>query len=106
MNPKYPYYVVSKGRPDTRFTSKALDFMGVSHYIVVEAQEHDWYDSEIKKWEKEVGVKSFAKLLVLDMKYKQDYELLDNFGLSKSTGPGPARNFAWDHAIRTGHAWH
>lgn len=106
INPKYPYYVVSKGRADSRYTSKALDFMRVPHYIVVEEQEHDWYDSEIRKWEKDVGIKSWASLLVLDMKFKHEYELLDNLGLTKSTGPGPARNFAWDHAIKTGHAWH
>lgn len=105
-NPQYPYYVVSKGRADSRYTSSALDYMRVPHYIVVEEQEHDWYDSEIKKWEQETKLKSHAKLLVLDMKFKQEYELLDDFGLTKSTGPGPARNFAWDHAIKNGHEWH
>jgi len=26
--------------------------------------------------------------------------------LTKSTGPGPARNFAWEHSISNGHKWH
>ena len=104
--PKYPLYIPTKGRADSRFTSKALDFMKVPHYLVIEEQEHDTYASEIKKWEAETGLNSLASLLVLDLKYKEDYELLDDLGLTRSTGPGPARNFAWDHSIKNGFAWH
>jgi len=39
MNPKYPVYIVSKGRWKTRLTSKALDRINVPYYIVVEAHE-------------------------------------------------------------------
>ena len=80
--------------------------MKVPHYLVIEEQEHDTYASEIKKWEAETGLNSLASLLVLDLKYKEDYELLDDLGLTRSTGPGPARNFAWDHSIKNGFAWH
>ena len=38
--------------------------------------------------------------------YKHDYELLDDHGMSRSTGPGPARNFAWEHSMSQGHDWH
>ena len=40
MNPKYPIYIVSKGRADTRLTAKALEAMEVPYYIVVENQEY------------------------------------------------------------------
>lgn len=98
MQPKYPLYIPSKSRADTRFTSKALNFMGVPHYIVVEEQEYDMYVEATKG--------TTASILILDQKYKEDYELCDNLGLTRSTGPGPARNFAWDHSIENGFAWH
>lgn len=104
--PKYPLYIPTKGRADSRLTSKALDFMKVPHYLVIEEQEHDTYASEIKKWEAETGLTSLASLLILDLSYKDNYELLDNLGLTRSTGPGPARNFAWDHSIKNGFEWH
>jgi hypothetical protein len=105
-NPKYPLYIPTKGRADSRLTSKALDFMRVDHYLVIEEQEYDTYASELRKWEQETGLTSHATLLVLDLTYKDTYELLDDLGLTKSTGPGPARNFAWDHSIKNGHEWH
>lgn len=96
MQPKYPLFIVSKGRADTRYTSRALDFMGVPYRIVVEEKEAEVYA-------KEVG---WRKVVVLDPKYQDDYETLDNLGRTKSVGPGPARNFAWDLSIKEGHKWH
>lgn len=96
--PNYPIYIVSKGRAESRMTSRALDFMKVPHYIVVEEQEYDVY--------KQATAGTTANIIILDPIYKQNYQLLDNLGLSKSTGPGPARNFAWDHAIKNGFKWH
>jgi hypothetical protein len=40
------------------------------------------------------------------MSYKGKYELCDSLGLSKTTGSGPARNFIWDHSIKSGYPWH
>lgn len=105
-NPQFPYYVVSKGRADSRLTSKALDFMRVPHYIVVEPQEVEIYNKAIFDWEQYTKLKSYATVLELDLNYKNTYELCDNLGLSRSTGPGPARNFVWDHSIKNGFAWH
>lgn len=96
MNPRYPLYIVSKGRADTRLTSKALERMAVPYSIVVEAQEYDQYAAVIDP----------AKVLVLDPKYQDDYDTCDDLGRTKSTGPGPARNFVWDHSMQAGHAWH
>jgi hypothetical protein len=80
--------------------------MRVPHYLVVEPQECETYEQHIALWEKETGLKSSATVLELDLTYKDRYELLDNLGLTKSTGPGPARNFAWDHSIKMGFEWH
>ena len=81
-------------------TSKVLTGLGVKHYIVVEPSQIDAYKKAIDKF------KLLATALPLDMEYKKKYELCDNLGLTKSTGPGPARNFAWDHSMRNGHKWH
>jgi hypothetical protein len=106
MKNRWPFYIPTKGRSDSRLTSKYLDFMKVPHYLVVEPQECDGYEKSVRDWEKETGQKSYATVLELDLRYKDTYELLDDLGLTKSTGPGPARNFAWDHSIKTGAEWH
>lgn len=81
-------------------TSKALTEMGLNHYVVVEQDQADDYKKAIKYFN------LLSEVVVMDLDYKSQYELCDNFGLSKSTGPGPARNFAWDHSIKNGHSWH
>jgi hypothetical protein len=47
MNPIYPIYIPSKGRYESRMTSKALDKMNVPYHIVIEEQEYDSYASVI-----------------------------------------------------------
>jgi hypothetical protein len=98
--PNFPLYIPSKGRSEYMMTSKALTAMGVKHYVVVEPQEVDKY----RKATKEMNL--LCEILPLDMNYKSKYELCDEHGLTKSTGPGPARNFAWDHSISIGAKWH
>ena len=105
-NPQFPLYIPTKKRAESRFTSRALDFMRVAHYLVVEDEDHDDYARSIHDWENETGLTSSATIVILDQQYKNDYELLDDLGLTRSTGPGPARNFAWDHSIANGHSWH
>lgn len=96
--PRFPLYVPTKGRADSRLTSKALTAMGAPHFLVVEPQEVDAYQRAARG--------SLATVLPLDLSFKDRYELCDDLGLSKSTGPGPARNFIWQHSIAAGHAWH
>jgi hypothetical protein len=36
--PRYPIYIISKGRYDSRYTSRTLEYMNVPYYIVVEPQ--------------------------------------------------------------------
>jgi hypothetical protein len=81
-------------------TSKALTMMKVPHYVVVEPQEIDEYQKAIKHWD------LLCDIIPLDLSYKEKYELCDNLGLERSTGPGPARNFAWEHSKDNGFAWH
>lgn len=92
MKNKYPIYIVSKGRWDTRQTSKALESMGVPYFIVVEAQEYMNYSSVI----------SPEKIIILPQKYLDEYDTCDDLGSTKSKGPGAARNFCWEHSISLG----
>ena len=100
MTPRFPLYIPSKGRYEYMMTSKALTEMGVSHYVVAEPQEVALYQEAVKRFNLK------ATIVPLDMSYKSKYELCDDLGLSKSTGPGPARNFAWEHSISNGFDWH
>ena len=83
MNPNHPVYIVSKGRWESRLTSKALESMGVPYYIAVEPQEFDNYAAVIDP----------SKILVLPF---------SNHG----GGPTPARNWCWNHSIENGASWH
>lgn len=98
--PQFPLYIVSKGRQEYMVTSRVLTSIGVAHNIVVEPQEVDSYNLAIKRFNLK------ATVVELDLSYKSKYELCDDLGLTKSTGPGPARNFAWDHSVKNGYPWH
>lgn len=92
MQPRYPVYIVSKGRWKTRLTSRALDAMGVAYKMIVE-------EGQLLNYQAEIGRE---RCLVLPQKYLDEYDTCDDLGDSKSKGPGAARNFAWDHAIALG----
>ena len=70
--------------------------MGVPHYIVVEDEERELY----------LNGRCFGEVIVLPAQYKIEYELCDDLGFLKSTGPGPARNFARDHSVSLGFSKH
>lgn len=98
MNPRYPIYIVSKGRWESRLTAKCLERMNVPYFIVVEAPEVDAYRSVIDS--------RLGTVLTLDPKFQTEYDTFDKLGDTKSRGPGPARNFAWEHSRSLGFAWH
>jgi hypothetical protein len=75
---------------------RLLDRIGVPYRVVIEEQEWTDYAATIPK----------ESLLVLDKTYQRIYETCDDLGDTKSKGPGPARNFIWDHARAEGHHWH
>jgi len=80
---KYPIYIISKGRWETRHTSKALEKMGVPYFIAVEPQEYDNY----------IAVIDPKKVLKLPF---------SNHG----KGSGPARNWCWEHSQANGFKRH
>ena len=82
-NPKYPIYIISKGRWDRRQTAKAMEIMRVPYHIVVEPQEYENYASVI----------DHKKIITLPF---------SNLG----QGSIPARNFVWEHAIEKGSERH
>jgi len=92
MNPKYPVYIISKSRWDSRLTSRAFEKMGVPYKIVVERSQRTSYTSVIDS----------QKVLILPEHYLEEYDACDDLGLTKSKGPGAARNFCWDNAIALG----
>lgn len=79
MQPRYPIYIISKGRWESRLTSKALEKIGVPYFIVIEPQEYDLYASVIDN----------KKILTLPF---------SNLG----QGSISARNWVWEHSISTG----
>jgi hypothetical protein len=83
VNPKYPIYIISKGRWESRLTSKALEKMQVPYRIVIEPQELNAYAAVIDP----------KKILVLPF---------SNLGM----GSIPARNWVWEHSISEGHDRH
>jgi hypothetical protein len=96
MNPRFPIYIVSKGRADTRLTSRALETMGVPYHIIVEQQEYKKYCAVIDP----------KKVLILPKRYQDRYDTFSKLGEELGKGSGPARNFAWDHSIKMGAKWH
>ncbi len=96
MNPQFPIYIVSKGRWESRLTSKALELLQVPYFVVIEEQEYTQYAAVI----------DCSKLLVLDKSYQDNYDTCDDLGSTRSKGSGAARNFAWDHAVAKGFSWY
>jgi hypothetical protein len=96
LNPTHPVYIPSKSRAAFAMTPRVLDRLGVPYRLIVEPQQLAEYREHFPN----------EKLLVLDPCYQETYDTFDDLGRSKSLGPGPARNFAWDHAVSEGAAWH
>lgn len=85
MNPKFPIYIISKGRWSRRQTSKTLEKMNVPYRIVVEPSEFENYAQVIDE----------CKILVLPSNFSE---------LGK--GSIPVRNWVWEHSINEGHEYH
>lgn len=94
--PRFPLYIPSKSRAATALTPRFLDTIGVPYRLVIEEPQFDEY----------AGYFPAEKLLILDPQYQTSYETFDDLGDTKSKGPGPARNFIWEHSISEGHDWH
>lgn len=94
--PRFPIYIPSKGRFDSRITSRHLESMRVPYFMIVEEQEFAQYAAVIDR----------SKLLVLDKAYQRNYDACMTLKEGQSPGSGPARNFAWDHAANAGAPFH
>ena len=77
VKPKYPIYILSKGRWQHRYTSRYLDWSDIPYKIVIEPQEYIEYSKYIDK----------SKILILPEEY-----------LNKNQGGIPARNFILKHS--------
>lgn len=82
-NPKYPMYIVSKGRGDSRLTARFFERTNIPYYIVIEPHDYDEYACVIDE----------NKILVLPFSNHGD-------------GPGRARNWCWDHSVANGYKRH
>lgn len=82
-NPKYPVYIVSKGRADSRLTSRCFERYDMPYFVAIEPQDYDEYASVIDP----------KKILVLPFSNHGD-------------GPGRARNWCWDHSKANGFKRH
>ena len=83
MNPKFPIYVISKSRWESRLTVKALFARNIPCRVVIEPQEFNSYAAVIDP----------AKILTLPF---------SNLG----KGSIPARNWVWEHSMEEGHERH
>ena len=85
VEPKYPIYVITKGRWEKRYTIDTLEDMGIDFYICVEPDEYDKY-AEV------VDVNKIIKLP-------------ENFS-KRGQGGIPVRNFVWEHSVKNGYKKH
>ena len=93
--PRFPIYIVSKGRWERNPTSKALKKMNVPFYIVVEKDEYEHYKNLVDE----------SQLLILPQKHKDEYDRFWDDD-DERCGPGAARNFVWEHSMSNGFDWH
>lgn len=80
MNPRFPIFIPTKGRSDTRMTIRMFDTLGVPYTIFIEPQERDLYAQHV----------SPDRIYVLPHQNK---------GLTVT------RNYIWDYAASQGHEW-
>lgn len=83
MNPKYPIYIISKGRANKCLTARELNMMNVPYKLVIEP-------CDVEEYSKYHDPKLF---LILPF---------ENLG----KGSIPARNWVWEHSISNGYDRH
>lgn len=79
VEPKYPIYVISKGRWKSRLTIKTLERMKINYRLIIEPQEHRQYAQYVDEGK------------ILDLPFS-------NLG----QGSIPARNWVWEHSMSLG----
>ncbi len=91
MMPKYPFYIITYKRWDSRRTERSLEAMKIPYYLVVDGEDIPKYEPLVNK--------KLCTILELDQTYRETF---DEFVKAerKQKSDGPARNFVWDHAIK------
>lgn len=95
---QYPIYIVSKNRwqLDRAKTANYMVRNSINFYLVVEKDQEAQYRKNFPQ----------ANIIIIPQCYFDNYITLDDLGNTKSKGPGPARNYAWDHSLNSGHKKH
>lgn len=95
MQPKYPIYIISKGRADSRLTVKSMEEIGCPYRIVIEESEYSDYAAVIPA----------ENILVLPKDFRETHgrkcEVTGLLG-----GSIPVRNWVWEHSKNEGHERH
>jgi len=97
MQSRYPIYIISKGRADSRLTVKSLDDMGAMYRVVIEESEYDDYAAVINP----------NRLLVLPEGFRENPRWARKCDVTGLMGGSiPVRNWVWEHSINEGHKRH
>src|SRR5580765_1764945 len=75
LTPRYPIFVISKGRWESRLTVKSLEWMGLDFRLVIEPQEYEQYAAVVDP--RKIITTPFSNL---------------------GQGSIPVRNFVWEIA--------
>jgi len=90
IDPKYPIYIISKGRWEDRLTSKYLEWAKIPYKIVIEKDEYEQYSAVIDP----------EKILIMPAEWKAEQ-------IAKGNGGGiPVRNFVLHHSKNNGDKRH
>ena len=85
MNPKFPVYIISKGRATNCLTARELSRMNVPHKVIVEPAEYDDYANIIDE----------NKIICLPSNFSE-----------QEKGSIPVRNWVWKHSVENGYKRH
>ena len=99
MKPKYPIYIISKGRFENglRLTQELLERLGVPYRMVVEDSEFDAYAENVPE----------EKIIALPKDFRENPLYAVKCEVTKTLGGSiPVRNFVYEHSKSEGHKRH
>ena len=97
MQSKYPIYIISKGRADSRLTVKSMEEIGAMYRIVIEESEYDDYAAVIPK----------ENILTVPTNFRENPNWARPCEVTGLLGGSiPVRNWVWEHSINEGHKRH
>lgn len=97
VNPnRFPIYIPSYSRLENNLTAQTLDSYGMEYHLVVEPEQKKLYEEYFPD----------QVILPIPSRYHREYDTFDDLGETKSQGPGPARNYAWEHSLENGFEYH